>query len=101
MTSSPTARAPTVHVTVMSLTNDSHFGSGFANLVYNPTLNCIRARPRASSTSPTGSRFPAGHGQSGMLPCLRRGPGWRLFSSVSSAVITLGRVSCGTITSSM
>jgi hypothetical protein len=32
-------QAPTVHVTVTGLTNDSHFGSGFANLVYNPYLN--------------------------------------------------------------
>ena len=38
---------------------------------------------------------------SGMLPCLRLGWATRLVSSVSSAVITLGRVSCGTITSSM
>lgn len=32
-------QAPTIHITVTGLTNDSHFGSGFANLVYNPTLN--------------------------------------------------------------
>ena len=32
---------------------------------------------------------------SGMLPCLRFGPGSRLVSSVSSAVISFGRVSCG------
>ena len=38
---------------------------------------------------------------SGMLPCLRFGPGSRLVSSVSSAVMTFGRVSWGTITSSM
>ena len=38
---------------------------------------------------------------SGMLPCLRLGCATRLVSSVSSAVITFGRVSCGTITSSM
>jgi hypothetical protein len=34
-------QAPTIHVTVMGLTHDSHFGSGFANLVYNPTLNGV------------------------------------------------------------
>ena len=38
---------------------------------------------------------------SGMLPCLRFGPGSRLVWSVSSAVMIFGRVSCGTITSSM
>jgi hypothetical protein len=32
-------QAPTIHITVTGLTNDSHFSSGFANLVYNPTLN--------------------------------------------------------------
>ncbi len=50
---------------------------------------------------------PARHGllraaaQSGMLPCLRLGPWTRLVRSVSSAAISFGRVSCGTITSSM
>ena len=39
--------------------------------------------------------------QSGMLPCLRFGPGSRLVSSVSSAVMSFGRVSWGTMTSSM
>ncbi len=39
--------------------------------------------------------------QSGMLPCLRAGPGSRLVSSVCSAATSRGRVSCGTITSSM
>ncbi len=39
--------------------------------------------------------------QSGMLPCLRLGPGSRLLWSVCSAVISFGRVSWGTITSSM
>src|SRR3989442_6206401 len=37
----------------------------------------------------------------GMFPCLRFGPGTRFVWSVSSARISLGRVSCGTITSSM
>lgn len=32
-------QAPTIHITVTGLTHDSHFGSGFANLVYNPYLN--------------------------------------------------------------
>jgi hypothetical protein len=35
-------QAPTIHITVTGLTNDSHFVSGFANLVYNPTLNGIQ-----------------------------------------------------------
>ncbi len=48
-------QAPTIHITVSGLTNDSHFGSGFANLVYNPTLNGITPA-RASCTSPTASR---------------------------------------------
>jgi Collagen triple helix repeat (20 copies) len=34
-------QAPTIHVTVAGLTNDSKFSSGFANLVYNPTLNGV------------------------------------------------------------
>jgi hypothetical protein len=38
-TASP--QAPTIHITVSGLTNDSHFNSGFANLVYNPTLNSV------------------------------------------------------------
>ena len=45
-----------------------------------------------------------GHGrrarQSGMFPCFRFGACTRLVSSVSSAVMTFGRVSWGTITSS-
>ncbi len=36
------SQAPTIHITVTGLTNDSKFGSGFANLVYNPTLNGIQ-----------------------------------------------------------
>jgi hypothetical protein len=35
-------QAPTIHITVTGLTNDSKFTSGFANLVYNPTLNGIQ-----------------------------------------------------------
>ena len=38
--------------------------------------------------------------QSGMLPCFRLGACTRLVSSVSSAEMTFGRVSCGTMTSS-
>src|SRR4051794_4214109 len=38
---------------------------------------------------------------SGMLPCLRFGPGSRLVNRVSSAVMTFGRVSTGLMTSSM
>ena len=38
---------------------------------------------------------------SGMFPCLRFGPASRLLCSVRSAMISFGRVSCGTITSSM
>lgn len=34
-------QAPTIHITVSGLTSDSHFASGFANLVYNPTLNSV------------------------------------------------------------
>jgi hypothetical protein len=34
-------QAPTIHITVAGLTNDSKFSSGFANLVYNPTLNGV------------------------------------------------------------
>ena len=34
-------QAPTIHITVSGLTNDSHFSSGFSNLVYNPTLNSV------------------------------------------------------------
>ena len=37
---------------------------------------------------------------SGMLPCLRCGEASRFVSSVSSAVMSFGRVSWGTITSS-
>ena len=35
------SQAPTIHITVTGLTHDSHFGSGFANLVYNPTINGV------------------------------------------------------------
>jgi hypothetical protein len=41
-------QAPTIHITVSGLTNDSHFDSGFANLVYNPTLNSV-ASPAQSA----------------------------------------------------
>ena len=37
---------------------------------------------------------------SGMLPCFLGGSSWRLVRSISSARITLGRVSSGRITSS-
>ena len=40
-------------------------------------------------------------GHRGMFPCLRFGRSTRLVWSVSSARISFGRVSCGTITSSM
>ena len=58
---------------------------------------------RAPDGCPSGGgpECPDDPGQSGMLPCLRRGPGVRLFWSVSSAVMIFGRVSWGTITSSM
>jgi hypothetical protein len=35
-------QAPTIHITVTGLTHDSTSSSGFANLVYNPTLNGIQ-----------------------------------------------------------
>jgi hypothetical protein len=34
-------QAPTIHITVTGLTHDSHFGSGFANITYNPGLNNV------------------------------------------------------------
>lgn len=34
-------QAPTIHITVTGLTKNSKFSSGFANLVYNPTLNGV------------------------------------------------------------
>ena len=43
----------------------------------------------------------AERGYSGMFPCLRFGPCTRFVCSVSSALISFGRVSWGTITSSM
>ena len=64
---------------------------------------CSRARATAAPRSPR-SRARAAQrrcSQSGMLPCLRFGPCTRLVRSVSSAAISFGRVSCGTITSSM
>jgi hypothetical protein len=49
-----------------------------------------------------GGLLGAGHGShSGMFPCLRWGPGSRFDASVCSAAISRGRVSWGTITSSM
>lgn len=44
-------QAPTIHITVTGLTNDSKFGSGFANLVYNPTLNGVTPSESASYQS--------------------------------------------------
>jgi len=32
------SQAPTIHITVTGLAHDSHFGSGFANIVYTPAL---------------------------------------------------------------
>ena len=32
-------QAPTIHITVTGLTNNSHFGSGFSNLTLSPGLN--------------------------------------------------------------
>ena len=51
----------------------------------------------AAQRCPSGRRPP----YSGMFPCLRFGVSTRLVWSVSSARISFGRVSCGTITSSM
>ena len=34
-------QAPTIHVTVTGLTNDSRFASGFANLTYTPSVNNV------------------------------------------------------------
>jgi hypothetical protein len=39
------SQTPIVHVTVSGLTADSHFASGFANLVYAPALNNGNATP--------------------------------------------------------
>src|SRR4051794_24848868 len=50
----------------------------------------VRTAWRAAQGGPPAERH---NPYSGMLPCLRLGPGWRLVSSVSSAAITLGRVS--------
>jgi hypothetical protein len=35
-------QAPTIHITVTGLTNDSRFASGFANLTYTPSVNHVR-----------------------------------------------------------
>jgi hypothetical protein len=83
-------------------------------VMHNVTLGPTKPRdPRPPSPSPiqfasapTATQRPRGAPRtsetlySGMFPCLRRGPGSRFVCSVSSAVITFGRVSCGTITSS-
>src|SRR3712207_8856427 len=53
-------------------------------------------RPPRSTLFPYTTLF---RSYSGMLPCLRFGPGSRLVSRVSNALITVGRVSDGTITS--
>jgi hypothetical protein len=58
-------------------------------------------RDRAKDAALVAAGFVVLRFTSGMLPCLRFGPGSRLVCSVSSAVISFGRVSCGTITSSM
>ena len=57
------------------------------------------ARVHAAARSPGVGRRLA-FGDSGMLPCLRCGEASRFVSSVSSAVMSFGRVSWGTITSS-
>jgi hypothetical protein len=44
-------QAPTIHITVTGLTSDSKFGSGFANLVYNPTLNGVTPSESANYQS--------------------------------------------------
>ena len=56
---------------------------------------------RRHAPPPQAPRRSLDRSYSGMLPCLRRGPSSRLVCSVCSAVIILGRVSCGMITSSM
>jgi len=50
---------------------------------------------------PSGRGCTPGWSYSGMFPCLRLGPGSRLSCSVRSATISRGRVSCGTMTSSI
>jgi hypothetical protein len=46
-------QAPSIHVTVTGLTNNSHFGSGFANLTYSPGINNggVPATPGVDVTS--------------------------------------------------
>ncbi len=57
-------------------------------------------RPRRSAATST-PRQPRSRSYSGMLPCLRFGCGTRLLCSIRSALISFGRVSRGSITSSM
>ncbi len=63
-----------------------------------PSAATASSSARAASASRAERRPPP---YSGMLPCLRLGVSTRLVCSVSSARISRGRVSCGTITSSM
>jgi hypothetical protein len=56
--------------------------------------------PNRTPTLSASVTLAAASDYSGMLPCLRCGPGSRLVCSASSAVMTFGRVSWGTITSS-
>ncbi|MEO8969603.1 MAG: hypothetical protein ABI355_18420 [Solirubrobacteraceae bacterium] len=49
--------SPTVHITVTGLTADSHFSSGFSNLVYNPALNGVSP---TTSTSYQSDGFASG-----------------------------------------
>jgi hypothetical protein len=46
-------QAPSIHITVTGLTNNSHFGSGFANLTYSPGINNggVPATPGVDVTS--------------------------------------------------
>jgi hypothetical protein len=77
-----------------------------ARVAANVSTTTARWRPvrhllrRQCSDSPGGVPFRP-RCYSGMLPCLRFGPGSRFVSSVWSALTSLGRVSCGRITSSM
>jgi len=41
-------QAPGIHITVTGLTHDSHFGSGFANLNFAPSINGVTIQPQQS-----------------------------------------------------
>ncbi len=68
--------------------------------VLTSSSSCACSRRRTSPAPVDCSRLPRSADHNGMFPCFFHGSVWRLLRSISSAAISRGRVSRGSMTSS-